>query len=75
MCDKAVRFLERYMDNILGTKDESDVVKKEIEETYHTEDREKLPLSYDLWEMNEGVHLYSLSASINAAYGCNGVKI
>ena len=67
MCDKAVRFLERYMDNILGTKDESDIVKKEIEETYHTEDREKLPLSYDLWEMNEGVHLYSL-ASINAAY-------
>ena len=67
MCDKAVRFLERYMDNILGTKDESDVVKKEIEETYHTEDREKLPLSYDLWEMNEGVHLYSI-ASINAAY-------
>ncbi len=24
-------------------------------------------MSYDLWEMNEGVHLYSL-ASINAAY-------
>lgn len=67
MCDKAVRFLERYMDNILGTKDKSDIVKKEIEETYHTENREKLPLSYDLWEMNEGVHLYSL-ASINAAY-------
>lgn len=67
MCDKAVRFLERYMDNILGTKDNSDIVKKEIEETYHTENRENLPVSYDLWEMNEGVHLYSL-ASINAAY-------
>ena len=67
MCDKAVRFLEKYMDNILGTKDKSDVVKNEIEETYHTEDREKLPLSYDLWEMNEGVHLYSL-ASINSVY-------
>ena len=67
MCENAAKFLCRYMDNILGTKDQSDVVKQEIEATYHTEDREKLPVSYDLWEMHEGVHLYSL-ASIYAAF-------
>ncbi len=68
MCENATKFLEIYLDNILGTKDESDVVKKEIEEAYHTEERNKLPVSYDLWEMHEGVHLYSLSA-IYSAFG------
>ena len=67
MCENATKFLCNYMDNILGTKDKSDVVKNEIEATYHTEDRNKLPVSYDLWEMNEGVHLYSLAA-IYAAF-------
>ena len=46
---------------------ELDIVKNEIEETYHTKGREKLPLSYDIWEMHEGVHLYSL-ASIYGAF-------
>lgn len=67
MCENAVKILCIYMDNILGIHDDSDVVKNEIERTYHTEDRNKLPLSYDLWEMNEGVHLYSL-ASIYSAF-------
>ena len=67
MCENAAKFLGHYMDNILGTTDKSDVVKNEIEATYHTEDRNKLPTSYDLWEMHEGVHLYSL-ASIYAAF-------
>jgi len=67
MCESATKFLCIYMDNILGTHDTSDIVKNEIEATYHTEERNKLPLSYDLWEMNEGVHLYSLS-SIYAAF-------
>ena len=67
MSENAVKFLFVYMDNILGIKDESDIVKKEIEKAYHTEDRNKLPISYDLWEMHEGVHLYSL-ASIYAAF-------
>ena len=66
MCENAAKFLCIYMDNILGKKDESDVVKMEIEQTYHTEERTKLPKSYDLWEMNEGVHLYSLSAIYSA---------
>ena len=57
------------MDNILEIHDDSDIVKNEIEKTYHTENRNKLPVSYDLWEMHEGVHLYSL-ASIYAAFNC-----
>ena len=57
----------QYMDNILNLHDDSDIVKNEIEKTYHTENRNKLPVSYDLWEMNEGVHIYSL-ASIYAAF-------
>lgn len=67
MCENAVKFLFIYMDNILGLHDDSDVVKNEIEKTYHTENRNKLPVSYDLWEMNEGIHLYSL-ASIYSAF-------
>lgn len=67
MCENATKFLCIYMDNILGTHDTSDVVKNEIEAEYHTEERNKLPLSYDLWEMEEGVHLYSL-ASIYGAF-------
>ena len=67
MCENATKFLCIYMDNILERHDTSDVVKNEIEKTYHTEDRNKLPLSYDIWEMNEGVHLYSL-ASIYGAF-------
>ena len=67
ICESATKFLYIYMDNILGTRHESDIVKNEIEETYHTKGREKLPLSYDIWEMHEGVHLYSL-ASIYGAF-------
>ena len=67
MCENAIKFLCIYMDNILGLHDDEDVVKNEIEKTYHTENRNKLPLSYDLWEMCEGVHLYSL-ANIYAAF-------
>ena len=67
MCENAVKFLCVYMDNILGIHDDSDIVKNEIEKTYHTEDRNKLPVSYDLWEMHEGVSLYSL-ASISSAF-------
>lgn len=67
MCENATKFLCIYMDNILGTHDTSDIVKNEIEAAYHTEERNKLPLSYDIWEMKEDVHLYSL-ASIYGAF-------
>lgn len=48
MMEKAVNFLERYVEDIL-------------------EGKGKLHISYDLWEMHEGIHLYSL-ASIFSAY-------
>lgn len=66
MCENASKFLCIYMDNVLGTHDTSDIVKNEIETQYHTQDRNKLPLSYDIWEMNEGVHLYSLATIYGA---------
>ena len=54
MNEKAVKFLQQYIDYICDGK----ISKEEI----FTKNE-----SYDLWEMNEGVHLYSLSA-IYAAF-------
>lgn len=66
MCEKAVHFLQKYIAQIMDIKEEKDIVKKELEELY--KDRvEKIPVSYDLWEMHEGVSLYSI-ASIFGAY-------
>lgn len=56
MCSKAIEFLKKYIDFIT----ESD---KQYNNEYIFEKNE----SYDLWEMNEGIHLYSLS-SIYAAF-------
>lgn len=47
MCEKAVNYLQNYIDDIFTNK--------------------QIQASYDLWEMNEGIHLYSLS-SIYAAF-------
>ena len=75
MCEKAIDFLEKYVKdwlNIEGIDErEKDVVKEEIEEdTLRRTGREhKYHVSYDLWEMNEGIHLYSL-ASIYSAFEC-----
>ena len=66
MCEKAMHFLERYINELFNIQEEKDLVKKEIEETYKSR-MVKIPVSYDLWEMHEGTHLYSL-ASIYAAY-------
>ena len=48
MCEKAVKFLKKYIEDILSNKNEMHV-------------------SYDIWEMNEGIHLYSI-ASIYSAF-------
>ncbi len=48
MCEKAVKFLEKYVDDVL-------------------EDKKEMRVSYDIWEMYEGVSIYSL-ASIFAAF-------
>ena len=70
MCENAVHFLIKYLENIFNEKEENDLVKKEIEEKIKEEGREKDKIykhaSYDLWEMNEGVHLYSISSIYGA---------
>lgn len=66
MCEKAVHFLEKYVAQVMDIKEEKDLVKIELEEEYKSK-QEKIPVSYDLWEMHEGVSLYSI-ASIYAAY-------
>ncbi len=48
MCENAMKFLKRYVDNLF-TPDPA------------------MPKSYDLWEMHEGIHTYSL-ASIFASF-------
>lgn len=66
MCEKAIEFLIKYVKNLLEIE-ETDKVKKGLEEKYGYKDRLYKHVSYDLWEMNEGIHLYSL-ASICAAF-------
>ena len=48
MCEKAIKYLKKYIEDIV-------------------EEKNKMHVSYDLWEMCEGTHLYSLSA-IYAAF-------
>lgn len=71
MCENALHFLFKYLENVFDEKEEKDLVKKEIVEKIKETGKEKDKIykhqSYDLWEMNEGVHLYSL-ASIYAAF-------
>lgn len=70
MCEKAVDFLKRYVKDWLAIegKDEhdKDKVQQEIEASANHQGH-KYHVSYDLWEMCEGIHLYSL-ASIYAAF-------
>ena len=71
MCENAMQFLFKYLAFIFNEKEETDVVKKEILEQAIKDGKQKdetyKHTSYDIWEMNEGIHLYSL-ASIYAAF-------
>ena len=75
MCEKAVDFLKKYIKDWLGIDGidelQKDVVKEEIEEDTkkRTGKKHKYHISYDLWEMCEGIHLYSI-ASIYSAFDC-----
>ena len=73
MCEKAIDFLKRYVQDWLGLEAkeerEKDKVQEEIEKEMNKNKGHKYHVSYDLWEMNEGIHLYSL-ASIYAAFEC-----
>ena len=67
MCEKAIEFLKKYTYQWLELKDQSgDIVKEEIENSFYA-NKDKIHVSYDIWEMHEGIHLYSL-ASIYAAF-------
>ena len=65
LCENAVEFLFKYIENLLEI-DEEDSVKKEIELKNKNTNKIEVHLSYDLWEMNEGVHLYSLASIFSA---------
>ncbi len=68
MCEKGISFLKKYIKDWLGVdgieEHDKDIVKQEILENSK---RTKCHISYDLWEMCEDVHLYSL-ASIYSAF-------
>ena len=69
MCERAIRFLKDYIKDWLGirvTINKKDVVQEEMEKALKRKGH-KYPVSYDLWEMKEGIHLYSL-ASIYSAF-------
>ena len=70
MCEKAVNFLKKYVKDWLeiDVTDEidKDKVQEEIENSIARKGH-KYHVSYDLWEMCEGIHLYSL-ASIYSAF-------
>ncbi len=67
MCENAVHFLTKYLEDELEIVIPSDdVVKNEIldekNKTHQNMENQKLKPSYDLWEESEGIHTYSLAA-------------
>ena len=67
MCENACDFLFKYIENLFKIE-EQDLVKREILSKFSQDRKMEKHLSFDIWEMNEGVHLYSIS-SIYAAFG------
>ncbi len=69
MLEKATNFLEKYLCYVLNIDSKADdVVRKQLEKDYKYKDRDEIYKhpSYDLWEMNEGVNIYSLSSIYGA---------
>ena len=59
MCEKAIAYLKKYVDYVTGQCIQDS--KNEIQQERFVRNE-----SYDLWEMHEGIHLYSLSAIFGA---------
>ena len=72
MCERAIDFLKKYVKDWLGIEGkeerDKDKVQEEIENSINRQGH-KYHVSYDLWEMHEGTHLYSI-ASIYSAFDC-----
>lgn len=72
MCERAIDFLKKYVKDWLGIEGkeerDKDKVQEEIENSINRQGH-KYHVSYDLWEMHEGIHLYSI-ASIYSAFDC-----
>ena len=68
MLELATKFLEKYTNYILGKEEKEDLVRIELEKKYNYKERDEIYKhpSYDIWEENEGVHLYSLSSIFGA---------
>ena len=68
MMEKATDFMEKYINHIMGKEEKIDVVRMQLEKDYNYKERDEIYKhnSYDLWEMNEGVHLYSICAIYGA---------
>lgn len=69
MLEKAMDFIERYICFVLGKEiSPEDIVLKSLKEEYNYNNRDEIykHTSYDLWEMNEGVHLFSISSIYGA---------
>ena len=72
MCERAVDFLKRYVEDWLDLEGKNEHDKDRVQEEIEKERKNKghkYHISYDLWEMCEGIHLYSL-ASIYSAFDC-----
>lgn len=61
MCENAIKFLVDYVENLLDV-DDNDIVKRDLKAKYKKAFDPAKQVSYDLWEMHEGTHLYSLCA-------------
>lgn len=68
MLEKATNFLEKYICYILEIEEKEDLVRIELEKDYNYKERDEIYKhpSFDIWEMNEGIHLYSISAIYGA---------
>lgn len=63
MCENAIKFVVEYVENILDV-DDNDIVKRDLKSKYKRAFNPAKQVSYDLWEMHEGIHLYSLCAIV-----------
>lgn len=66
MCEKAIDFLKRYIKDWIEPSLKNENQENQTQNSSNLKEH-KYHVSYDLWEMCEGVHLYSL-ASIYSAF-------